>query len=188
MATYPWGSRPVGSYSYKDFVRHLAPHLPPNDKVFALNNSFDWRKASGMPLGLFRSVCHWKSPRRYGLVLLNAQQDVFNATQDAFACCGQGRVRDALAALHQLQGVDVPTASALLTARNPYEFGIIDRRVLAVLRDTGSPLPKNPSAPAYVKLLEILSALRTDLKLRKCSLRQIELAIWHYYAVQREDT
>ena len=85
-----------------------------------------------------------------------------------------------LGVLTELDGVGVPTASALLTALNPGMFGIIDFKVMEVLG-----LPNTVTPTAYVTYRNTLCQIRLDLGLQDCALRQIELALWHYYPIQK---
>lgn len=89
-------------------------------------------------------------------------------------------IKIALNSLSELNGVGIPTASALLTAWNPMQFGILDFKVLKVLK-----MKELYSGSSYVdyrkKLLE-LKKLHSELS--RCTLRQIELALWHYYSIQ----
>lgn len=184
---YHYGSEPR-NYGYMDFVKHLAPVLPENDKVFFYKNQLDWRNNyKKIPLELFRNICHWKSPRRFTKNVLsryNTEDKINKHWQNALRQLKEGFFQDnaikcALKELRKIDGVQVPTASALLTAWNPKEFGIIDFRVLAVLSMT-----KSFSLKSYVEYHKRLLDIRNNLRLHKCTLRQIEFAIWHYYSIQ----
>jgi len=89
-------------------------------------------------------------------------------------------VENALAELTRLNGIGVPRASALLTAWNPREFGIIDRRVVHVLE-----MKRYLSGARYLEFLHKLRDIRNSYpELCDCALRQIELALWHYFPLQ----
>jgi len=61
---YHYGSRPIGKYSYLDFILHLAPNLPKDNQVFMHDNSLAWRgNIEEIPGDLFLNICHWKSAR-----------------------------------------------------------------------------------------------------------------------------
>ncbi len=179
---YNYGSPPEPPYNYLPFVKHLAPVLPPNDFAFFWTDSLDWRDNQEIPLGLFRAICHWKSPRRFQLVEGNTQEHVNERWGNALELMAgpEPDVQGALGALTELDGVRVRTASALLTAWNPGMFGIIDFKVLEVLG-----LPETYTPAAYVAYRNTLCQIRLDLGLHDCALRQIELALWHYYPIQK---
>ncbi len=187
---YEYGSSPVNGYDYNDFVRYIAPVLPKNDKVFFHDNSLIWRNNhNGIPLELFRNICHWKSPRRFRKVYNNNENNVNRLWENALQQLNrppfqEDAIRHALEQLIILEGVAVPTASALLTAWNPDQFGMIDFKVLAVLN-----LPKSTSMSNYVTYRQKLVDLKNaQPELKNCALRQIELALWHWYPIQNADT
>jgi hypothetical protein len=183
---YRYGSPPQAPYDYKRFIRHLAPVLPENDFVFYHNGGLQWHENHAeIPYTLFRNICHWKSPRRFEDVCDNAW-DVVNAGWcEALESLGRQPFQDegvrlAVARLTGLDGVEVRMASALLTAWNPRQFGVFDVRVVKVLG-----MPERYSAQRYVTYRHRLLELRDELpELHDCALRQIELALWHYYEVQ----
>lgn len=184
--TYAYGSCPT-SYNYKDFVKHLAPVLPKDDLVFSHKGSDEWRKNHNrIPFELFKNICHWKSPRRTRLVCGNAKQRVNKQWKKALRCLNAPRFNNdaiicALNELTDLDGVGLPTASALLTAWSPKKFGIIDRKVCEVLYGK----ERYISPKLYVDYRQKLLDLKKEHKeLKECTLRQIELAIWHYNAIQ----
>lgn len=184
---YEYGSPPEPQYDYRCFIKHLAPHLPKDDKVFFHEGALEWRaNHNAMPLTLFKNICHWKSPRPFGRVCANTADEVNERWRRALTRLHREPFQDddvavALAELTQLNGVEVRTASALLTAWNPKQFGILDFKVLKVLD-----LPQNQYSPqSYIAYRRRLLELRDELpELHACALRQIELALWHFYAVQ----
>jgi len=184
---YEYGSPINHGYDYIRFVKAIAPSLPRDDLVFFHDDSADWRKnPKGIPRTLFLNVCHWKSPRPFNLVRENLPHEEVNRHwQRAIQPLTKPRsdddsVKTALAELTHLRGIGIRTASALLTAWDPKQFGIIDFRVAKVL-DLG----ENFSATTYVGFLRKLKEMRdTHSELRGCGLRQIELALWHYFPLQ----
>jgi hypothetical protein len=183
---YDYGSSPMSGYSHVHFVRHLAPVLPKDDQVFFHRKSLQWREdRDKIPLGLFRNICHWKSPRRFVKNVLNNSATHVNKrwkvtlellNDPPFS---DEVIKKALKELTKLDGVEVPTASALLTAWNPNQFGIVDFKTLAVLE-----MSRCTSRSNYVvfrnKLLELKE---TYSELHNCAVRQIELALWHYHPI-----
>lgn len=188
---YDYGSEPINTYDYMCFVKHIAPVLPKDNKVFFHNSSLKWRNnRNGMPLVLFRNICHWKSRRLFRKYLLkNTPDEVDKRWRNALQQLDEppfqdDAIRGALTELTELQGIGVPMASALLTAWNPDKFGIIDFKVLAVLN-----LSKSTSIPNYIVFLNrLLKLKKTQPELRNCALRQIELSLWYYYSIQEAGT
>lgn len=182
---YEYGSKPSRGYNYECFIKSIAPILPKNDKVFYYNGKLNWRRFNDIPLDLFRNICHWKSPRPFTrYVCKNGQSEVNERWKKALQYLIEGSfheisIENALSELVKLKGVAVPTASALLTAWNPDKFGIIDFKVLDVLG-----IAETATISSYTKFRNQLLVLRNKLKIGNCSLRQIELAIWHYYPIQ----
>lgn len=191
---YRFGSRPNSGYNYRDFVKHLSPHLPANDKAFYHNKSLDWRTERDIPYELFVSLCHWKSPRRTGnlvedrkrvskvwgevLDLLDGHLSDDEAIRKAMGVLSWNEAKES-----GLRGVQVRTASVLLTAWNPGCFAVSDFKVLSLL------CPKKvigDSIAVYIDYLKRLRNLREKLELDDISLRQIELALWHYYPIHLE--
>ena len=186
---YDYGSKPVNVYDYRCFVKSIAPILPKDDKVFLYRNLDEWREnPNKIPVVLFKNICHWKSPRPFKkYVCENTALEVNKRWQNALQQLKdtpfqENAIKKALNELTKLKGVAVPTASALLTAWNPDEFGIIDFKVLKVLG-----IAEKANIDSYTKLRNRLLKLRKELMLDNCSLRQIELAIWHYYPIQNAD-
>ena len=185
---YKYGSSPVNNYNYVSFIKHIAPMLPQNDLVFLHDGSDKWRNSHDrIPISLFRSICHWKSPRRFREVTNNTRADINKHWNNALqlldtASFENNVIRCALKELKKLKGVAIPTASALLTAWNPNRFGIMDFRVLDVLG-----MPDRSSIKSYLAFRDKLLKLKRDhSELSSCSLRQIELALWHYYPIKKE--
>ena len=183
---YEYGSAPPPEYNFKTFVRTIAPVLPENDRVFFNNNSLDWRNTlDQIPLALFRNICHWKSPRPFNRVRNNRAETVNKQWNKALQQLANQPFNDrgikyALKQLTELKGVSIRTASALLTAWNPREFGIMDFKTLKVLA-----MGESDSRKRYVEFRSRLLELRNELpELKKCAIRQIELALWHYYPIQ----
>src|SRR5258706_14241932 len=80
--------------------------------------------------GEFTAACRWKSPRSSGHVARNTQHRIRKATGAALRGASD---RERLEALIVLQGVSVPTASAILTLLDPDRSGVSDIRVWQLL-------------------------------------------------------
>ena len=80
------------------------------------------------------AACRWKSPRSVGRVRLNHPRRIRTATSVALTAKSE---RDRIQALTELQGVSVPSASAILTLLDPVRYGVIDIRVWQLLHRLG---------------------------------------------------
>jgi len=128
-------------------------------------------------IGEFHDVCDWKTTRTRSLVRSNSREDVEEISRIAFSSSEHLKVP----ILSILRGVNMPTASALLTVWRPDLYTIIDVRVLSALRFLSHPeidganfdgIAKSYSA--YVSLMRaISSSLGTDL-------RSLDKAMWTY--------
>jgi len=182
---YCYGSPPKNC-GYLDFTVYLAPLLPSDDKVFFWDNSLEWRKNhNSIPFDLFKNICYWKSPMQCRLVRNNKEREVNERWKYALGTLNKHSFNDesiesALKKLAELKGIRIPRASALLTAWNPNQFGVIDYKVAKIFE-----IKTVDSEKSYVKFRRKLLELKNNNEqLNGCSLRQIELAIWHYYSIQ----
>ena len=80
-------------------------------------------------------VCRWKSPRSMGLVRRNSPYKIRRATEAALRTLDE---RERFDALLSLEGVSVPSASAVLTMFDPERYGVIDIRVWQLLHAMGA--------------------------------------------------
>ena len=138
MPTYYYGSVPTNPDAFRAFVRFLAPHLPSEDEVFKCDGSLRWRHdLDFVTREFFRCLCYWKSPRRKAEVNRNTTESIRRVLKEALGGLGEdkseGSVRSAINHLCSLYGVEVRTASVILTAWNPDEYGIYDFKVHEVL-------------------------------------------------------
>jgi len=72
----------------------------------------------------------WKSSRAKNWYLSNSPEDVVNTSKKVFSTKYEKR---RIELLTTLQGVRIPTASAILMLTNPKDYGVIDIRVWEVL-------------------------------------------------------
>ena len=124
----------------------------------------------------FLLVCYWKSRRHIGRCASNTEREVRVATSKAFAVdTERGRIEALLA----LNGVAVPTASALLAAANPKAFGVIDIRAWQFLYSAGM-VNRNKAGRSLSinNWLEYLPILRSVSKTVGTSARLVEIALY----------
>lgn len=113
-------------------------------------------------------IVEWKSPRPKPLVRANPNEDVEDALRTMVDCEDD---RTCVASLTKLRGVQVPMASAILTAFNPNRFTVIDVRALETL---GARQP-SPTIDHYLVYLEFC---RGTAKKLGVSLRDFDRALW----------
>jgi hypothetical protein len=131
--------------------------------------------------GEFRAACRWKTPRSAGHVERNSDHRVRKATGVALRGATD---RERIEALVALQGVSVPTASAILTLLDPERYGVIDIRVWQLLHELGVVDGNQAGAGLTVPQWEqFLVVIRQYSTLFQVSPRDIERAL---FAVHRE--
>jgi len=119
----------------------------------------------------FLDVCAWKSPRSKPLVAQNDAAAIEAATHAAFGEQDEAKRMDALL---RLDGVGIPTASALLFFFSPDEYPILDYRALESLGVKGR------SVYAVSFWLRYLQACRTLARTHRVSVRTLDKALWQY--------
>lgn len=103
--------------------KELEPHLAEADHMqIRLEEA---RRRGYLTKQELLEVCRDKSPRRAEMAKANSDDDVVVITKSSF-----GLVREdvRIAALCALKGVQVPTASCILSWTYPDRWGVIDRR------------------------------------------------------------
>lgn len=118
-------------------------------------------------------IFHWKTGGR-GISRLrrNTDEEIADALQLAVRAAAD---RSAVAVLCGLNGVEVPVASAILTAINPERFTIIDFRALESLGIT--------DRQAYYTIDFFIDYLRFCRRLAnecRVGLRTLDRALWHW--------
>lgn len=116
-------------------------------------------------------VCEWKTPRSKPLVAENTEHDVVTVTSAALATENE-RLR--IEALRSLRGVEIPTASVLLSFAFPDRYTIIDVRALESLGHPGR------SVYTVNYWLDYLRACRRIAAENGMTLRELDKALWHY--------
>ncbi|MBO3758046.1 MAG: hypothetical protein JTT14_02940 [Candidatus Brockarchaeota archaeon] len=134
-----------------------------------------------LPPDFLYIVC-WKAPGgRRGKAAENAlysirekgAKEIENVTREAFKLAEEGDVEKAIEKLDDLYGIDVRTASAILTFYNPQKFGVIDKNAWKTLYDED----KNSfEVQDYMKYLRDIRGLA-----KKCNMtaRGVDVALWY---------
>jgi hypothetical protein len=116
-------------------------------------------------------VCSWKTVRSRPKVAANTEAAVIDASRRALAAVDEA---SRIAALLELEGVGVPTASTLLYFAFPDEYPILDVRAL-------ESLGVKPRSTYPVRFwLEYLDACRELSRRAGVSLRTLDKALWQH--------
>jgi len=116
-------------------------------------------------------VCAWKTVRSRPKVAANTEPAIVDATGRALAA---GDEETRIAALLELEGVGVPTASTLLYFAFPDDYPILDVRALESLG------VKSRSTYPVSFWLEYLDACRMLARRAGVSIRTLDKALWQY--------
>jgi hypothetical protein len=119
--------------------------------------------------GEFIEVCAWKTPRSRPKIAANSARVVTATTRRALGTADEA---ERMAALLELQGVGVPTASTLLYAAFPQDYPILDVRALESLG------VKARSSYPVSFWLAYLEACRAIARASGVSLRTLDQALW----------
>lgn len=125
----------------------------------------------------FYDICMWKSARQKNNYLRNIN-DVENCTKEVLI---EDDEEIKIKKLCNLQGVGIPTASAILTIINPEKYAVIDIRCLNQLKDMKYSInPESISIKTWISYLKIMRELGEKYNL---SPRLIDQAL---FAMHRE--
>lgn len=141
--------------------------MPGEDEAFAAGRRIGQGDHS---LQNLRPIVDWKSERSKGRVAKNDERDVADALRLALDAKTDGA---AVSVLLGLRGVQVPIASAILTAICPDRFTVIDFRALESLGVQQPVL----TVDFY---LDYLAACRRLAKQHDIGLRDLDRALWQW--------
>jgi hypothetical protein len=116
-------------------------------------------------------VCSWKTVRSRPKVAANTEAAVVGATGRALAAVDEA---SRIAALLELEGVGVPTASTLLYFAFPDDYPILDVRALESL----GVKPRSTYPVSF--WLEYLEACRRIARDADVSIRTLDKALWEH--------
>lgn len=152
-------------------VPALASRFPSSDDAQLLAVGAAVRARGHYTRAEFIEVCAWKTPRSRPRIAANSSRRVTAATRRAL---GAGDEAARIAALLELDGVGVPTASTLLFAAFPADYPILDVRALESLG------VKSRSVYPVSFWLAYLEACRKLALLAGVSLRTLDKALWQH--------
>jgi hypothetical protein len=152
-------------------VAALATRFPASDDGRLLAVGSAVRTRGHYTRAEFIEVCAWKTPRSRPRVAGNPSRAVVAATRRALATDDEAA---RIAALLELDGVGVPTASTLLYAAFPADYPILDVRALESLG------VKSRSVYPVSFWLAYLEACRALARRAGVSLRTLDKALWQF--------
>lgn len=104
----------------------------------------------------FMEICLWKSRRPKNLYLSNTSEDIKRITLEAFAA--QDEVLK-MNSLLKLNGVQIPTASAILSVVDPEHYPIIDKRCILALNHLNQIKWENITIRTWLNYIDIMREL-----------------------------
>ena len=123
-------------------------------------------------------ICVWKSPRPVKKYSSGKnKKDVEKITRKAFAETDE---RKKISMLCELDGVGIPTASAILTVVYPERYATIDYRSLDELCHRGYSISKHASLKSWIDYLKIVRELSEK---HNTTPRKVDMAL---FAMQKE--
>jgi len=149
----------------------LARRFPPTDDARYLASGAAARARGHYTRAEFTEVCGWKTVRSRPKVAINSERAVVDATGRAFATADEAA---RMAALLELEGVGVPTASTLLYFAFPDDYPILDVRALESL----GVRPRSQYPVAF--WLAYLAACRELAQRHGVDLRTLDKALWQH--------
>jgi len=149
----------------------LAARFPGSDDPSRLAVGVAARERGYYTREEFLQVCAWKTVRSRPKVAANTEAAVIEATGRALAADDEAT---RIAALLELEGVGVPTASTLLYFAFPDEYPILDVRALESL----GVKPRSTYPVSF--WLEYLGACRELARRAGVSVRTLDKALWQH--------
>ena len=122
----------------------------------------------------FLTICLWKSRRPKRLYNLNTEKEIVSKSKLTF------KEKDELKKikiLTELKGVQIPTASAILSVVNPDIYPIIDVRCIQSLTDLGMIKWKTITENTWIEYLKIIRNLSKE---NNKTAREIEKGLFAY--------
>jgi hypothetical protein len=124
----------------------------------------------------FLLMCRWKSPRAGRLYAANPAPRIARVSRAVLATRSEAR---RLALLTSLEGVSVPTASAVLTLIDPRRYGVLDIRAWQMLVRMDA-VRENPRGRGFTaaQWLAYLAGIRGLARRLGLTARAVELALF----------
>ena len=122
----------------------------------------------------FLTICLWKSRRPKRLYDLNSHKEIISKSKLSF---DEKDELKKIKILTELKGVQIATASAILSVVNPDIYPIIDERCIQSLTDLGVIKWKTITENSWIEYLNIIRNLSKE---RNKTAREIEKGLFAY--------
>ena len=122
----------------------------------------------------FLTICLWKSRRPKRLYDLNSDKEIISKSKLSFA---EKDELKKIKILTELKGVQIATASAILSVVNPDIYPIIDERCIQSLTDLGIIKWKTITENSWIEYLNIIRKLSKE---KNKTAREIEKGLFAY--------
>jgi hypothetical protein len=172
----------------RSLPRHLSSYLQDEDASTArlVRELRPARRRGYLTRSELAKACSWKSPRAIRHVRRNSPAAVRAATAKALRSRSEPR---RMAALLRLEGVSVPSASAVLMLLDPRRYGVIDIRVWQLLHRSGYVSGRGTGVGLTVAhWLQFLDVLRGFASRLGVSARRAELALFELHRRRQRGT
>lgn len=140
------------------------------------------KKSGYMTFDDFYKICMWKSARQKQRYIKNKAK-IETVTKEAFSKKDEEEKIKILC--DNLEGVGIPTASAILTIVFPEKYAIVDIRCISILREK-----LNIKISKYISIntwLEYLKVMREISKENNISPRELDMALFAMHKELLED-
>jgi hypothetical protein len=129
----------------------------------------------------FLTICLWKSRRPKRLYMQNREEEIKRKTKSAFK---EKDEKIKINHLINLCGVQIPTASAILSVTNPVEYPIIDERCIQSINDLKLGTLNRIKDKTWLDYLKII---RDIAKSKNKTARDIEKGLFAYNRIKRDN-
>lgn len=119
----------------------------------------------------FYKICMWKSARQKQRYIKN-KDSIEKISKEAFSEKDEKRKMETLCLL---DGVSIPTASALLTIVYPESYAVIDIRCLEMLKKMNCDFGKYPSLNIWLEYLDTMREWATE---NSVTPRELDMALF----------
>lgn len=126
----------------------------------------------------FLTICLWKSRRPKHFYMLNSEAEIKLHTRNAFA--EEDEIKR-INHLTNLKGVQIPTASAILSVTNPSFYPIIDERCIQSLKNLDLISWENITKKTWVAYLEIIRKIAEN---KSKTARDVEKGLFAYNRIK----
>ena len=141
-------------------------------------NGLEWIKKGWLDKSEFLEICLWKSRRPKNLYEQNNKTAIKEFTKKAFVETDE---KLKITLLTNLDGVSIPTASAILSVTNPKDYPVIDIRCVETLIDLKLISWSNINSNTWVDYLNIVRNLAVK---HNKTTREVEKGLFAYNRIK----